>query len=79
MYWCRVREESHQAVGVALTLHKLKSPPKLAGVLNLYGEGVFALHKFPDGNFARACPHGVRLSAYGLKLTHRCGLQIPAA
>ena len=37
----------------------------------------FALHKFPDGNFARARPRGVRLSAYGFKLTQRCGLQIP--
>ena len=37
----------------------------------------FALHKFPDGNFARARPRGVRLSACGLKLTQRCGLQIP--
>ena len=54
--------------------------PRLRGVLDFYGEGgKFALHKFPDGNFARARPRGVRLSAYGFKLTQRCGLQIPAA
>ena len=52
--------------------------PRLRGVLDFYGEGgKFALHKFPDGNFARARPRGVRLSACGLKLTQRCGLQIP--
>ena len=52
--------------------------PALSGVLDFYGEGgKFALHKFPDGNFARARPRGVRLSACGLKLTQRCGLQIP--
>ena len=31
MYWCRVREESHQAVGVAPTLLKIKTPAKISG------------------------------------------------
>ena len=56
-----------------------RATPKKRGLGRKTEREGFALHKFPDGNFARARPHCVRLSAYGLKLTPRCGLQIPAA
>ena len=51
--------------------------PPFGGLFNFVEREEFALHKFPDGNFARARPRGVRLSACGLKLTQRCGLKIP--
>ena len=34
------------------------------GGLNSSGAKEFALHKFPDGNFARACPRGFCLSHF---------------
>ena len=54
-----------------------RATPKKRGLGRKTEREGFALHKFPDGNFARARPRCVRLSAYGLKLTQCCGLQIP--
>jgi len=51
-----------------------KNPPQRVGFQMVDSTG-FALHKFPDGNFARARPRGFCLSPCGLKQKHRSGLR----
>ena len=65
------------AVAVFVGKRPLKAP-KVALFFAMRREGL-ALHKFPDGNFARARPRGFCLSGADLKQKHCCGFRVPRA